>query len=394
MAGPLAGIKVLDFSALLPGPYGTMMLADLGAEVLRVAAPVGGFLRPDMPGGEPNPLDQTLARNKRCITLDLKVEGSREIVRRLVETHDVLLEQFRPGVMDRLGWGYEAARAVNPRIVYASLSGYGQTGPLRDRAGHDVNYLALSGLLSYTGRKDEGPALFGTQVADICAGSYNMVVGVLAALLHRNRTGEGQHVDVSMLDGSFALNAVSGAFFTRFGTVPGRETEMLVGGTMYDIYRTKDGGYLSVGGLEPKFLADFLEGIGHPELAPKGAAMVTIPNKAEAKRIVAETIASKTLAEWTEIFAARDSCTEPILDLKQAAEQPHAVAREFVVEMPNGAGEGTRRQIAHPIKFSATPPEYRHSGRSVGADNAAVLEEIGFGAAEIEALKAAGVFGK
>ncbi len=387
MTGPLKGLKVLDFSTLLPGPYGTMMLADLGAEVTRVVAPGSGSLRADMPDGEPNPIDLMLCRNKRSLTLNMKDPASAEIVRRLIERSDALVEQFRPGVMARLGWDYEAAKKVNPKIIYCSLTGYGQDGPYRDRAGHDLNYLAISGILSYSGRKEVGPSPCGIQIADLCAGSYNMVVGLLAALYHRDKTGEGQHVDIAMLDGSIALNAISGSAFTRYGVVPGYETELLNGGSLYDCYATKDGRYLSVGGLEPKFLADFLQGIGKPELAPNpSTSMYTIPNKQEAKRIVTEIIASKTFAEWSEVFAHRDACVEPVLTLKEMSDHPQIKARGMVVEMESAGGKKVR-QFAHPNKYSSTAPEYRHAGRNGGAETDAILSEIGFSADEIQSLR-------
>lgn len=387
MAGPLSGLKVLDFSTLLPGPYGTMMLADMGAEVTRVVAPGREPLR-----GAINPLDAVLARGKRSIFVDLKLPESHEVIRRLVERNDVLVEQFRPGVMERLGWGYPQAKAVNPKIIYASITGYGQNGPLRDRAGHDLNYLALSGILSYTGRKDEGPIPYGTQVADICAGSYNMVVGVLAALFHRNATGEGQYVDVAMLDGSIALNAIAGAAYFAMGHLPKREGEFLNGGTLYDVYRTKDDKYISVGGLEPKFLAGFLKALGLSELAKPGATMYSMSNIQEAKVKVREALARKTLAEWNEIFPAYDCCVEPVLDLQEMSNHPQTQAREMIVEVNDNKG-GKTRQIAHPIKYSATEPVYPFAGRPSGAETTGILEELGFSADEVAGLKAKGVLG-
>lgn len=387
MAGPLAGLKVLDFSTLLPGPYGTMMLGDMGAEVTRVVAPGREPLR-----GAVNPLDAVLARNKRSIFVDLKQPESRPVIERLLKQSDILVEQFRPGVMQRLGWGYPEAKNVKHDIIYCSLTGYGQDGPLRDRAGHDLNYLALSGILSYTGRKDEGPAPYGTQVADICAGSYNMVVGVLAALFHRQQTGQGQFIDVAMLDGSIALNAVSGAAYFGIGHMPRREGEFLNGGTLYDIYKTKDGQYISVGGLEPKFLAGFLKALDLSDLAKPGSTMYTMSNIPEAKKKVAQALAQKTLAEWNEIFPAYDCCVEPVQDLEEMSVHPQTQAREMIVDVDDGKG-GKTRQIAHPIKYSETPPVYRHAGTPGGAETEAILEELGFSSEEAGELRSKGVFG-
>lgn len=387
MTGPLHGLKILDFSTLLPGPYGTMMFADMGAEVTRVVAP--GVV----PRGEyRNPLDEVLGRSKRSITVDMKNPESQEVIKRLIERNDVLVEQFRPGVMSRLGWGYPEAKAVNEKIIYCALTGYGQNGPLRDRAGHDINYLALSGIFSYTGHEGEGPAPFGVQVADLCAGSYNLVVGVLAALYHRDRTGQGQFVDVSMFDGSVALNAISGSMYFGMGHEPKRGAEMLNGGTLYDFYKTKDGRYLSAGGLEPKFLAGFLKALGLSDLAKPGMSMHFMPNVKEAKEKVTAAIAEKTLAEWMEFFPAFDCCVEPVVTLEEMAAHPQSEAREMVIEIDDNKG-GKARQIGSAIKFSETPPEYKHAGRAPGAETEEILAELGFATEEVGGLKEAQVFG-
>jgi crotonobetainyl-CoA:carnitine CoA-transferase CaiB-like acyl-CoA transferase len=202
MQGPLASLKVLDFSTLLPGPFASLLLADMGAEVLRIESPT----RPDLLRNLP-PHDHGMStghaylnRNKRSLALDLKQPQAVEVVKRLVAEYDIVLEQFRPGVMDRLGIGYDALKAINPRLIYVAITGYGQTGPLRERAGHDINYLALSGVASYTGRQGDGPLPLGVQVADVAGGSLHGVIGLLAAVVARQQTGQGQYVDVSMTD--------------------------------------------------------------------------------------------------------------------------------------------------------------------------------------------------
>ncbi|RME48583.1 MAG: CoA transferase, partial [Caldilineae bacterium] len=268
MPGPLASLKILDFTTLLPGPFASMMLADLGADVVRVEAPH----RPDMVrltppfDGETSAWHALLNRNKRAIALDLKRPGAAEAVKRLVQTYDIVLEQFRPGVMERLGIGYDALRAVNPRLIYCAITGYGQTGPYRHRAGHDNNYLSLAGVMSHTGRRETGPVPLGVQVADVGGGSFGAVTGVLAAVIHRSQTGEGQFVDISMFDMSVAWNAVAVAHYLVGGENPDYESMWLNGGSFYDYYRTADGRYLSVGSLEPKFWAGFCEAIERPEL--------------------------------------------------------------------------------------------------------------------------------
>lgn len=261
MPGPIEGLKVLDFTTLLPGPYATMTLADLGADVLRIISGSRGdpvsYLPPFIPGTDISAVMSYLGRGKRCMTLNLKDVRATGIVHQLIGRYDILIEQFRPGVMAGLGLDYERLKSVNPALIYCSLTGYGQTGPMRLRAGHDINYLARSGLMSYSGKKESGPALTGMQIADIAAGSNNVVIGVLAAVVHRNVTGLGQHVDCAMTDGVMAFNAMTGVSYLTDGREPQREETLLNGGTLYDFYETKDGKYISVGALDPSFSALF-----------------------------------------------------------------------------------------------------------------------------------------
>ena len=269
MAALLAGLKVLDFTSLLPGPVATLMLADLGAEVLKVESPTRMDLARMMPpyvdaAGQVSCLHAYLGRNKRCLVLDLKREQGRLLIERLMREQgfDVVVEQFRPGVMERLGLSYERLSGIAPGLIYCSLTGYGQSGPYRERAGHDINYLALAGVMSYSGTREGGPVAMGIQVADVGSGSNNAVIGVLAAVIHRMSTGEGQRIDISMTDGMFLHHVVSGIRTLVGEEDPGLETEILNGSSLYGFYQTSDGGYLSFGGLEPQFLTAFLEGIG------------------------------------------------------------------------------------------------------------------------------------
>lgn len=395
MPGPLQGIKILDFSTLLPGPFATMMLGDLGAEVLKVEAPH----RPDLMRLAP-PFDggvsaghMAVNRNKKSIALDLKKPASVEIVKKLVMHYDVLLEQFRPGVMDRLGLGYGALERVNPRLIYCSLTGYGQTGPYRDRAGHDINYLALSGILSFSGRKEHGPVPQGVQIADVGAGSYNAVVSILAALIHRERTGEGQHLDVSMTDGCIGWATVVATRFMVGGQVPGYETEFLNGGSFYDCYRTKDGRYVSVGSIEPQFFQALCAGIGRPDLVgAQGWGMEPGDMWGPIKREIAEIFASKTLEEWVAIFKDLDACVEPVLTIEEMIEHPQVKARDMVVDVrkPDGA---TQRQINSAFKFSKTPPEIRSTGPALGEHTEEIMKWLGYDDREIASLRDEGVFG-
>lgn len=392
MSGALQGLKVLDFSTLLPGPFATMMLADLGAEVLRVESPS----RPDMIRLMPpyatdgNSMAQGfLNRSKRSIGIDLKKPEGVALVHRLVAEYDIVVDQFRPGVMDRLGVGYEALKAINPRLIYCAITGYGQTGPYKDRAGHDMNYLAIAGVLGYNGRRATGPAPIAVQVADVAGGSCHGVIGILAAVIHRARTGEGQFIDVSMTDTAFSLHALTAPGALSGGDQPELETTQLNGGTFYDCYATKDGRYFSVGGLEPQFFMQFCAALGRPELAPMG--LNTTPAVvAELKAAIAAAMKTKTFDEWSAIFAALDSCTEPVLSFAEAVDHPHVQARGLVVEVPQPDG-GVQRQLASPVKFSATPPVYQHSGVSLGAHTDDVLASLGLSAEEISACRRAGV---
>ena len=369
MPGPLTSLKVLDFSTLLPGPYATMLLADMGAEVLRVESPD----RMDLMRLTP-PHDEGVAtahaylnRGKQSITLNLKDAGAIETVRSLVADYDVLVEQFRPGVMARFGLDYDSLRIINPGLVYCSITGYGQTGPYRDRAGHDINYLALSGVASHSGRAGTGPPPLGIQVADVAGGSHHAVMGILAAVTHQRQTGEGQHVDISMTDAAFAMNTMAGAAWLAGGEEPAPEGGMLNGGTFYDYYQTADGRWLSVGSLEPPFAKRLFSVIGRPELGAKGLSPGS-EDQRQLREALKEAIGQKRLAEWQSIFDDQDACVEPVLTLREASAHPQIQARHMVIEVDRGDGR-RQKQIGHPLKFSATPCETSFIGKAAGADN-------------------------
>lgn len=391
MYGVLASLKILDFTTLLPGPYATLLLADLGADVLRVEAPD----RPDLArltppfDGDTSAWHAVLNRNKRSLALNLKAPGASDVVKRLVQTYDIVIEQFRPGVMDRLGVGYEALRAANPGLIYVALTGYGQTGPYRDRAGHDINYLALSGIASHLGRQAGGPVPLGVQVADVGAGSLLAVMGVLAAEIHRRATGQGQFVDVSMFDGAVAWNALGVAHFLASGDNPAPEAQWLNGGSFYDYYETADGRYLSVGSLEPKFWAGFCRAIARPDLIDPGLSLDP-DSQRQVKAAIRAAIRARTLAEWTAIFAAEDVCVEPVLTTEEMIQHPQAQARGLIVDVPRGDGT-VRHQAAAPVRFSAEPPVYHHTGASLGAHTDEALREAGYTGEQIGRFRAAGL---
>ncbi|MCA9925455.1 MAG: CoA transferase, partial [Anaerolineales bacterium] len=389
-------LKILDFSTLLPGPYGSMMLADMGANVLRIEAPH----RPDMVRFLP-PFDSDasawhslLNRNKRSIALDLKQPQAVEIVKRLVRDggYDIVLEQFRPGVMDRLGVGYGALSAINPQLIYCAVTGYGQTGPYRDRAGHDNNYLALSGIMSHSRRKGELPPPLGVQVADIGGGAFGAVTGILTAVIHRQVTGEGQFVDVSMLDMVIAWQAHVVSHVLVGDEVPEPEGWALNGGGYYDFYETKDGRFLSVGSLEPKFWQGFCDAIERPDLIPLGINQDLAVQKS-LKNEIRAAIKLRDFDAWCAVFAEVDVCVEPVLTVPEMLAHPQVRSRGMVVEVPKSDGQ-MQSQIGPPIKFSRSQPNMRHTGIEMGQNTAQILTEIGYDTAEIETLREAGVFGK
>ena len=390
MTSPLSGLKILDFTYLLPGPYGSMMLADMGADIIKVEnrnTPDLTRFMPPMVNGV-SALYAHLNRGKRSLSLDLKKKEGADIVRALVREYDIVLEQFRPGVMARLGLGYDDLRKINPAVIYCSLSGYGQTGPYARRAGHDINYCALSGMESYSGRKETGPCPEGIQVADICGGSKNLVIGVLAAYIKRSATGRGNCIDISMADSTFALTVFSAAGFLAGGREPGRETEMFNGGILYDFYETSDGRYLSAGPLEQKFFAEFCGALGVPELAA-GGIMSNLADPS-VKETVAGIIRSKSLAHWEDVFRSRDACSEPVLTLGEACASDLFSRRGMIVSIPDGSG-GSFMQVGNPIKFASGDCHAPFAGTAAGSHNDSIVESLGYSSDQVADLKSRGI---
>jgi crotonobetainyl-CoA:carnitine CoA-transferase CaiB-like acyl-CoA transferase len=390
-ASALDDIRVLDLTRLLPGGFCSLLLADFGADVVKVEdTAMGDYVRwappyygseDQQPLGTRSALYLALNRGKRSVRLDLKADDGREAMLRLAREFDVVLESFRPGVLDRLGCGYEALREVNPRVVYCAITGYGQTGPGTNRAGHDMNYLGLNGLLGLTGERGGRPIQSAGQIADIGGGALMAAFGVMAALRERERSGEGQLVDVSMTDGSLAWLAMVAAQYLCDGRVPRRGEGQLSGGILcYHPYEAADG-WVTCGALEPKFWRAFCEGVGRPELV---AAQFEAPGS-DPWREVAEIFKGRTRDEWLAFNDEHDAMIEPVLDLDEALDSELVRDREMVVDLDQ-PGLGTVRQLGVPVKLSRTPGAVERPAPALGEHTEDVLRESGFGDDEIEAL--------
>lgn len=379
---PLQGIRVLDLSRLLPGPFLTLVLADLGADVVKVEdLGAGDYLRFVPPFvGDLGVQFAALNRDKKALALDLKKPEGRDVLLKLAERADVVVESFRPGVLDRLGVGYGALSERNPGIVVCSISGYGQDGPYRDRAGHDLNYVALAGVLGISGRAGGPPEQPGVQIADIAGGALWGAVGVLAALLGRGRTGRGRHVDVSMCEGALAFLALEMPPHLGGAPAPRRGEGRLNGGlACYGVYATSDGRYLAVGALEPKFWQTFCACIGRTPDAQDLVAMG--PRQDEIRAEVARLLAARTRDEWMAVFAGKDVCVEPVLEAEEvAAHVLHAARRMFfTIPCEGGALPQIRTPLGRADGHTPAPRPNQH-GRELlaeaGYDEAAIGELV------------------
>lgn len=389
MSLPLAGLKVLDFTTLLPGPYATQILADMGAEVLRIESlnrpDLVKFMPPFVGSGKDrvSAAHATLNRNKKSIALDLKKKGAAEIVYKLIAEYDIVLEQFRPGVMQRLGLDFSSLQKIQPKLIYCSITGYGQTGPLKDRAGHDINYLALSGLASFSGRADTGPVLSGTQIADVAGGSHNAVMAILAAVIQRSTTGTGQHLDISMSDAAMALSTMFGSNAIASGEDPSYGEEMLNGGLFYDYYQTSDDRHISIGSLEPNFAMTLLTVLDLSDWKNKLANQKYEVQQA-LKAAISKKVKTQSLAHWQAAFAKVDACVEPVLTMNEAFQHPHFVERGMVTEALDEAGTAMK-QINTSLPFKTKAPH--KSGGQLGANSVEVLQRLGYSDIDIKQLK-------
>ncbi|MDC3411875.1 CoA transferase [Aquibacillus sp. 3ASR75-11] len=371
---PLQGYRVLDLTRLLPGPYCTMLLADFGSEVIKVEDEKhGDYARRYEPKLDENSaIFHSLNRNKKSVCLDLKSTEGKEAFLKLVEISDVVVESFRPGVMERLGLDYETLKEVNPGLVYCAITGYGQTGPYASDPGHDINYLSRSGLLDVMGEKDGKPTIPATQIADIGGGAYPAAVGILIALLEREKTGEGQFVDISMLDGVISWLQTLLPGYLASNVLPKRGEEMLNGGlACYEVYETKDARWLAVGALEPKFWKNFCEKIDREEFIP----LLHAPLREQhmLKYEIQKVISTKYMMEWEDIFADTEACVTPVLTLEEVVRDPHVLARKIVQQ----ASLDSINHIDNPIKLSRTPGKHRTCAPKLGEHSDNVLRELG-----------------
>jgi crotonobetainyl-CoA:carnitine CoA-transferase CaiB-like acyl-CoA transferase len=374
--GPLTGVRVVEIASLAPAPFGCMVLADLGADVLRVD-------RTEICGPDAEPTADPLVRGRRSVGLNLKDPEGVGLLLRLAEQADVLVEGFRPGVAERLGFGPEVCLQRNPRLIFARMTGWGQQGPLAPTAGHDIDYIAVSGVLHGIGRAGQRPVPPLNLVGDFGGGGMLLAVGVLAALVERGRSGLGQVVDAAMVDGSALLNAFLYGMLASGMWAEERGVNVLDGGApFYDTYETSDGGYVAVGAIEPKFYAELLAGLGLAE--------ADLPGQYDRARWhvlrdrFAEVFAKRTRDEWAEAFGGGDACVAPVLSPTEAPRHPHNAARGTFTHA------GGVLQPAPAPRFGRTACETPRQPPAPGADTAAVLESLGLSAGQVAALRDAG----
>ena len=382
----LESVRVLDLSRMLPGPYCSMMLGDLGADVIKVEEPkIGDPTRHTRPlVDRKSAAFAQVNRNKKSIAIDLKRPEGRELFLKLASTADCVLEQFRPGVVDRLGVGYKTVSEINPRIVYCSLTGFGQDGPHRDRSGHDLNYLALSGVLGLTSDEGGKPVIPGVQIADLAGG---MIAGfaILAALLGRQRTGRGQFVDVSMFDVMLSMLPVPAAHHFAGKTIPVGGKYVLSGAyPFYNVYETSDGRFMTLGALEPKFWANFCLAVGREDLIARQFDEGQPREKLfEEVRTIFK---SRTQSKWVEMMRDADCCCEPVLSMTEAFAHAQTHAREMVRESMS-----ITDQLGFSYKLSDTPPREARPAPALGENTAELLDEIGISKDERARLESSGI---
>lgn len=388
---PLKGYRVLDLSAVFPGSLCTMILADLGAEVIKIESPAGGEPGRAIPPlvKKTSVLFHMINRNKKSVTLDVRNPRGRKIMLRLVEHADVFVENTRPGNLSKIGLGYEDLSRINPRIIYCSITGFGQEGPYRDIPAHDINFLALSGILGLIGEKGRAPAIPDVQIAGAGAGGMNAAMGILAALLRRERTGKGQYIDAAILDGLVPYLTLSMCQFMHNGKQPQRGESLVGGGyAFWNVYRTKDGRYISLGCWEKKYWENFCRAVNREDLA--GEQHAPPPRQDEVIGEVRAIFLERTKDEWIEALDPRDICYAPVNSLQEALEHPQIRHRGlwFKGKHPE---DGEIPQPGFPLKFNEDQPGWRTPPPGLGEHNPQILDELGIGEGELLELKTAGI---
>jgi len=385
-AGPLVGTRILDFTRLLPGPLATMLLAEMGAEVIKIedpSSPDPMRTYPPFTGSE-SALYLAVNRSKRSMAVNYKDKAGREIILDLAKGADIVIEQFRPGHLDKIGLGYSEFSRINPKIVFVSLTGYGQTGAYSAKAGHDINYIGCTGLLDSTGN-DMGPVVPGGLVADV-AGSYAAVVSCLAALRDRDKTGKGQSIDVAMLDAALPYMIIPFAEHFAAGPSPARGRKPLSGGLpCYGVYECADKKYVALGALEAKFWQRFCEAIASPDLVP---LQYSFNDAEKVKKEVAAVFKTRTRDEWMAIMANEDFCLSPVLELSEVEHNPHFRDRGMFIEQSHPV-YGISKGIGLPIKFSGTAAASSWAAPCLGEDTLSLLRELGYDQNKIDRLVAA-----
>ncbi len=382
-------IRIIDLTTLLPGPFATSILADFGAEVIKIESPT----RPDLMRRLPplvGPLKamnrlsavfQSLNRNKKSMTLDLKSDDGKQIFVSLLKNADVLVEQFRPGVMERLGFHYEIVKDINPNLIYCSITGYGQDGPYSHMVGHDINYIGVSGMASLTGADE--PVLQGAQVADIGAGSLNAVIGILTALLSRVKTNRGQYIDISMMDGTLSwLQIPLISYLTNDEKQPRGETQVSGAVASYNFYKCKDGKYLTIGALEPKFYTNLVKALDRPDLKK---FYMNLKKQEFVKEEFTKIFLTKTRDEWWEILRENEVCVAPLNEIWEVENDPQVKYRKMIIEQVSS--HGIVKQIAPSIRLNETPASIRTIAPQLGEHTDEILKNVGYTPAQIEKFK-------
>jgi len=400
MTMPLEGITVLDLTRLAPGPYCTMILADLGAEVIKVEEPgpptgrravqAAGLSTTPPPryGVERHSPHWALNRNKKTIGLNLKHDEARQIFYQLADRADVVVEEFRPGVAKRLGIDYDTLSQRNPRLIYCAITGYGQTGPYRDLVGHDINYIATAGCLGMIGPAGGPPVIPHNIIADFAGGGMHGAIGILAALMARQRTGRGQFVDIAMTDGVYSLLVSHLSTYFASGLVPRRGEGMLDGAApYYNIYKTKDGKWLSIGSIEPWFYANLCKALGREDFLPDEFAEGD--RREEIRQAFRAIFKTKTRDEWFEILRQHDICVAKVYDLDETEHDPHLRARDMIVEIEHPEA-GKVKQVGISVKLSDTPGQIRFLAAPLGTHTEEILSGLGYSNAQIAALREEG----